>query len=276
MILDKIRQLYPHLTKSQKRLADYIATSYQEAAFMTASRLAHDLSVNEATVIRFAQRLGYSGYPGLIQDIQALVRDELKTRAETETTETVPLIKCLNDRIEDLERTISHIPSELAQEMVVVLSNARRIVVIGEGLSSSLASLFCRALELIGLNVISPAADPANLALVLADVGGGDAIVGISTVFESPLVANALRYASQRGARTLALTMSPVSPCAQAAELAISAPHSEQLDLPSFAICATVIDALVQSMGAARPDVVRQRLEDIPIAREYILGRRRR
>ena len=40
MILEKIRQLYPKLTKSQKRLADFIATSYQEAAFMTASRLA--------------------------------------------------------------------------------------------------------------------------------------------------------------------------------------------------------------------------------------------
>jgi len=276
MILDKIRQLYPHLTKSQKRLADFIATSYQEAAFMTASRLAHHLSVNEATVIRFAQRLGYSGYPGLIQDIQALVRDELKTRADVETVQTDPFIGLMHNEIENLERAISHISSELAQETVKVLLEAKRTYVIGQGISNALALLFSQALLLLGLDAASPPADPTNLALMLTRIREGDAVVGISAVAESLEVANVLRYAGRKGAHTLALTMSPISPCAQAAELAISAPSNELFGVPTFAVCAVVIDALVQSLGAARASAVREQLDVLPEAREFILRRRRR
>ena len=83
MVLEKIRQLYPELTKSQRRLADFVAVSYREAAFMTASRLARKLGVNEATVIRFAQRLGYSGYPEFVQDVRAVVQDELGAKSLT-------------------------------------------------------------------------------------------------------------------------------------------------------------------------------------------------
>ena len=99
MILEKIRQIYPQLTKSQSRLADFIAASYQEAAFMTASRLARRVGVNEATVIRFAQRLDYAGYPDLIQDIQAIVQEELKLRFETLEPERDPLFDALNNEI---------------------------------------------------------------------------------------------------------------------------------------------------------------------------------
>ena len=41
-VLERIRQVYPQLTKSQKRLADFVTAYYREAAFMTASRLAAD------------------------------------------------------------------------------------------------------------------------------------------------------------------------------------------------------------------------------------------
>ena len=37
---------------------------------MTASQLADHLGMNEATVIQFAQRLGYRGYPQLVAAIR--------------------------------------------------------------------------------------------------------------------------------------------------------------------------------------------------------------
>lgn len=77
MILETIRRVYPELTRSQQLLSDFVAHSYREAAFMTASDLAQRLNLNEATVIRFAQRLGYSGYPELVTALRELVQQEL-------------------------------------------------------------------------------------------------------------------------------------------------------------------------------------------------------
>ena len=82
MILERIRQHYEELTRSQRRIADFVASSYHEAAFMTASLIAQRMGLNEATVVRFAQRLGYSGYPGMSIEIQDLVQRELGADTE--------------------------------------------------------------------------------------------------------------------------------------------------------------------------------------------------
>jgi DNA-binding MurR/RpiR family transcriptional regulator len=53
------------MSKSFARLADFLLDSYVEASFMTASELAQELNLDAATVVRFSQQLGYSGYPKL-------------------------------------------------------------------------------------------------------------------------------------------------------------------------------------------------------------------
>lgn len=238
MVLERIRQLYPSLTKSQRRLADFVAGSYQEAAFMTASRLARRVSVNEATVIRFAQRLGYPGYPELLEDVQSVVREELAARREPAdgpgTGEPV-YTRFLHHGMENLRRAISHVPPALAVEALKALQQARRIVVLGQGVSAPLAQLLSISLRAVGLSAESPQAELLSLATALDEVGEDCAVVAISAGPDSPELANALSYAAQRGARTLALTTSPVSACAQAAELAISCPPASDSGCPQWA-----------------------------------------
>ena len=58
---DKIRAERSNMSKSFARLADFLLDSYVEAAFMTASELAHNLDLDAATVVRFSQSLQYTG-----------------------------------------------------------------------------------------------------------------------------------------------------------------------------------------------------------------------
>ena len=67
---ERIREAYPHLSKSFARLADFILDSYLETAFMTATELGHAVNVDATTVVRFSQQLGYAGYPELLREIQ--------------------------------------------------------------------------------------------------------------------------------------------------------------------------------------------------------------
>jgi len=277
MILEKIRQLYPKLTKSQKRLADYIAVSYQEAAFMTASRLARTLLVNEATVIHFAQRLGYPGYPELVRDIQEMVQDELRARGQEEPSadgeET--LLTVLESELETLQRAVGRITPDLAREVNGLLCNAERVLVVGEGISGALAMVMSGSLRALGVAAESPSADALSLAVSLEGVTPGCVVVGISAAGENWEVANALRYACERGARTLALAWSPIAPIAQSAELAICCPANE-LRAPSVAVIATMVDALVQMVAAQRGEAMRERNERLNQLCEYLAARRLR
>ena len=70
MFREQIRKHYDHLSRSYRRVADFILSDYRTAAFMTAAALADAVDVDTTTVVRFAQRLGYPGFPELIEDIQ--------------------------------------------------------------------------------------------------------------------------------------------------------------------------------------------------------------
>jgi DNA-binding MurR/RpiR family transcriptional regulator len=278
MILEQIRQFYPQLTKSQRRLADFIATSYQEAAFMTASRLANRLNINEATVIRFAQRLGYPGFPELILDVRNIVQEELKAGTEPPQASGAgtAFMQMLGNEVEALQRAASHITSDLALEALQILREAQRIYVLGHGLSLPLAQLLSLQLRLLGIRAENLPSDVLHLAVILEESDEHCAVVALLAASESPEMANTLRLAGQKGARTLALTSSPISACAQAAELSISYAPAESSSVPSVAVLAALLDALVQTCAADRPDDARLRMAHYDETRDLLLVRRYR
>ena len=77
MYREKIRDYYEHLSRSYRRVADYILSNYYEVSFMTAAQLAQLVDVDTTTVVRFSQRIGYNGYPELLNDIREQVRTEI-------------------------------------------------------------------------------------------------------------------------------------------------------------------------------------------------------
>ena len=248
MLLENVRRLYPELTRSQRKLADFIATSYRDAAFMTAARLATRLSLNEATVIRFAQRLGYAGYPDLIRDVRLLVHEELEAPPGDTQAPRASMHEFLNVQVHNAQRLVSHIPAEAADQAVQAVLAAQRIYVVGQGLAGIMAQALSLALRSIGLAAEHPSADPLVLAVLGSETGAGCLVVGIS-LEESPQIANLLIHARLRGALTLALTSSSVSPCALAANLAIACGQDDGFSLPSLTPLAIAIDALVQAVA---------------------------
>ena len=60
-ILTNIQNDIHAFSKGQKKIAAYILSNYDKAAFMTASRLGKTVGVSESTVVRFAVELGFDG-----------------------------------------------------------------------------------------------------------------------------------------------------------------------------------------------------------------------
>lgn len=249
MILETIRRLYPELTRSQRKLADFVAESYRDAAFMTAARMAQRLSLNEATVIRFAQRLGYAGYPEMMRDVRSLVQEELDAPDKAEVREVrSSLLDQLSTQLAEAQRCVSHIPPDVAEKAIEAIVNARHIAVVGQGLASAMAQLFGLSLRACGLSIECVAADPLCLAMLGSELAADALVVGIA-LGASPQVANLLQHARNCGAMTLALTCSSVSPCAQAAEIALICGQNGESGLPALTPMAVTIDAIAQSVA---------------------------
>ena len=76
-LLNEIQKRLPNLSKGQQRIANFIISSYEQAAFMTAAKLGDSVGVSESTVVRFAYALGLDGYPALQDRMQEMVLGRL-------------------------------------------------------------------------------------------------------------------------------------------------------------------------------------------------------
>ncbi len=65
-------------SKNQRVLARHVLANYQSVAFATVAQLAEQSGVSEATIVRFAKALDFSGYPELQKEVRRLVRAELR------------------------------------------------------------------------------------------------------------------------------------------------------------------------------------------------------
>ena len=70
----EIRERFDEFSRSQKDVGQYIVDHLDEAAFATAEELARRANTSSSTVVRFAQALGFEGFP----ELQAAARDEYR------------------------------------------------------------------------------------------------------------------------------------------------------------------------------------------------------
>ena len=110
-LISIIQSRYPKMSKGQKLIAQYIIKNYDKVAFMTASKLGDTVGVSESTVVRFANALGYSGYPKLQDALQELIKNKLTTvqrvkmSNEDYSDDTAILSKVLKSDIDNIRGT---------------------------------------------------------------------------------------------------------------------------------------------------------------------------
>ena len=134
----KIQRVYSRLTRSQRKVAEFIIDNPSKITLMSADQLAKASGVGEATVIRFARILGYKGYSDMKEEFQRALIDNLTSSKKVEeglksvSSETV---------LDELLKTHTAVFQNMnVAELTKSLKNAAKIIfeandvyVFGEG-----------------------------------------------------------------------------------------------------------------------------------------------
>jgi len=259
MYRELIRERYEHLSKSQKRIADYLMVSPREAAFMTASRLAGLLNVDIATITRFAQRLSFRGYPELLADVRSVVRMEMSTGyrpVEGISDAGRAFVHALALERDNIDRTLSIISIDAIEKAITALDRAEHVYVAGQHLSEDLMS----RLHLLGIPSTVVRGHPAFVAPSLVNLQRNDVVIGIGMSEYAEDVVGALRIARKRGATTIGISGTEVSPVARLADIALICSQTSPLHLPSESALMAVIEGLWQALAATRMESLSQNM----------------
>ena len=198
--LAAISDALPKLKGSAQKAAQYIVNSPRETINLTITELGVRAGVSEASIVRFAQSLGYSGFHalkiGLAEDLVSpmlLVHEDL-------TPDDGPasaVQKAMTAGMRSLEDTVRILQMPVLEAVVQALCSAQTIELFASGNSIPLAMDLNFRLTKIGLHSRF-SIDPTVQEMYASLTSPADVAVGISHTGSSKDTVYALELAKQR------------------------------------------------------------------------------
>ena len=259
-ILALIQENMNTFSKGQKRIAAFILESYDKAAFMTASRLGKKVGVSESTVVRFAAELGYDGYPDMQKSLQKMIRNRLTSVQRIEVTndrigdqDLVSMV--LQSDMEKIRLTLEELDRDAFDHAVKAIVSAKRIYIIGVRSSAAIASFLGFYFNLIFDNVVNVTAGTASEMFEhLLRVGEDDVVIGVSFPRYSSRTVQAMSFARDRKATTVAITDSEASPLAPICKYTLKARSDMASFGDSLVAPLSLVNALLVAGSRAKND----------------------
>ncbi len=246
---NRIREIRQEMSKSFSRLADYLLDHYVQTALMTATELAHQVDVDAATVVRFAQRLGYSGFPELQNEIKNKVKKDLlirpKQAAEPESFSGVvdQTMQRMKEAVEQLRKLLD---IEALHQIARQIGTARRVIIVSDSLGQVAAYSLLNLLEQGGFLVSVAQPGVADLARTVSAASPDDMILAVDVAGAAPYIARALEEAASAGIATAAIVGAASHQSAAAVEVSLAAQNQADLGLAVI-----VVDVVAYALAEA-------------------------
>jgi len=255
------------LSKSHKKIAEYILSKCEKAAYMTAGRLSDETGVSEATVVRFAYELGYDGYPAFQKALKDYVKAQMTTAQRMELAyEKMAsgdiLASTLKADIGYIEKTLETLDKKQFELAADAISNADTIYVTGVRSAAGLAEFARFYLHLIFDNVqMINSTGGDGLFEQILNVGKNDVLIGISFPRYSKTTLKAISYAKANGATVIGITDSENSPVAENSDICLISRSDTASFVDSLVAPLSVINALIAAVGIKNRDKMQKNLE---------------
>jgi DNA-binding MurR/RpiR family transcriptional regulator len=249
-----IQSKFHNLSKGQKIIAQYIMSNYDKAAFMTAAKLGEKVGVSESTVVRFANAIGFIGYPQLQKQLQEMVKTKLTTVQRIEmssdySNEESVLKNVLKADIENIRATLDEINYAVFENVVKGITESRSVYIVGLRSSTALAEFLGFYLNLIMDKVHVVTYTIGDIFEQLLRVNENDLVIGMGFPRYSSRTVNALEYCKSRGAKVVAITDSLLSPLASNADYTLIAKSNMESFVDSIVAPLSVLNALIIAVG---------------------------
>jgi len=243
-----IKLLYDKMGKAEKHIADWILDNPGEIISLSIVELAEKCGCGEATIVRFAKRLGFAGY----QELKFVLgnqsgKKQVSTHITAEDDAYTIYEKVCNDIYLSLEKTKSSLNKKSLSLAADKICKANKIVIFGLGNSASVATDLSHKLLRAGLNAIAYS-DNHMQVIAASHLEEGDVAIGISHSGSSKDIVEALKTAREQGAATIAITNRGKSPILKHSDIVLQTSADETqysiLALNSRIVQLAIVDTL--------------------------------
>lgn len=268
-LLNKMKENYSTFSKGQKLIASYIIDHYDKATFMTAARLGEEVGVSESTVVRFANEMGFDGYPKLQKALREVIKSKLTSAQRLEVSSThidseSVLKTVLQSDFNKIRITLEEADPHNFNAIVEAILGAKKIYILGVRSSAPLASFLGFYFNLIFENVrLVHTTSVSEMFEQIINAEKGDVVIGISFPRYSKRTSKAMEFAGNQGATIIAITDNETSPLAKCSDYCLFARSDMASFVDSLVAPLSMINALIVAIGLKRKKQIHTNLEKL-------------
>lgn len=220
-------------SKSDRQIIEYIRNNAEKIIYMSISEVAKESSTGEATVTRFAKKMGFSGF----QDFKVTLAQEISLKnsnsiINNEITNNEDVLetanKLLKNNINVLERTVDKLNTNSIYKCADLIRNCKKAYFMGVGYSGIVAQDSNYKFMRIGINSMYYQ-DTHTMIMMSALASENEVVFAISHSGETEEIIKAINIAKGNGAKVIVITEKENSTLAKLSDINLSYVSSETL-----------------------------------------------
>ena len=249
-VKERIEEKFKDLPKNQQKIADFFLVNFDRIPFLSVQEISESTHVSVASIVRFAQNLGFSGFSEIRDEISVILQSEINSNKdlfpliEMEDGNKNTLTEVANLDIQNINETLFMIDREKFSSAVGMLSSAEEVYTAGMGISYLLAEVLSYQLTQVGIkakNFRNSWASFLEESLFIPDKG---VLIVFSFPPYSPETIDLARSVKKRGIKVISITNKSTSPAAGNSDIALTVKSENMLYTNSFAAISVLINAI--------------------------------
>ncbi|TFB18539.1 MurR/RpiR family transcriptional regulator [Filobacillus milosensis] len=268
---DVYNTITDHLSKmsrSQREIAKYVLNHMESVPFHTVGQMAKHSGVSEATVVRFATFLGYSGYPEFQQALQEAVRRQLTTVERLKISDDVydeedkAIYEMFDEDVDRIKSMAKQLDTDAFHQAIDLIVNAKRIFIIANRSAVSVGTFLEFYFDTM-LENTELIRNPHGISEKLFRLNDGDVVIGLSFARYTKNTVEAVSFAKDRGSKVIAITDNKMSPLIPYSDVSLCARSDVPSFIDSFVAPLSLINALIVAVGKRKRNDIETHLEEL-------------
>lgn len=220
-IKSTIQSHYPSLSKSEKKIAEYILENFSEIMYLSVTELGEKSGVGETSVFRFCKHIGLKGYHEfklLVAQDTVMLENAEKAGSSDDLKHFAEVIK--DNIFEKITECLNFLDNSQLDLALSYLAKSKRICFMGLG-SSGLSAQVAKE-RFLRLGIIAETAVDAHRQNTVASIfNEEDVIVAFSISGDTKDLLEALEIARHNKVKVIVVTSYMKSPVTKFADIVL-------------------------------------------------------
>ncbi|HDY69417.1 MAG TPA: MurR/RpiR family transcriptional regulator [Actinobacteria bacterium] len=273
-LLRALREGFDAFSKSRKAIARYLIDHFDEAPFLSAQQLAQRTGTTNSTVVRFAQHLGFSGYPEMMK----AAWDEHKLAGGDEQM-NFPVDDDFSGRavrtdIHILQETIRKNKADDFLHIVQLLENAGSICLAGLFEAGMVVGYLKYYMVIMGLPVITVTDNSEDSVAGVLGMDEKSVVVAIGFGTAHQFLLRLIKAARERETVVVGISDNEFSEVAKQADTNLYCSKETSSFAPSLVGAFSIANALISALYTRNKgdyDAHISRLKSLPLSSDWLV-----